>query len=129
MLGRGNTALERTIAPAIAIRLICLWLKPLFRSRVSLAVTKSPSSILCVLVKVGTPSSSADDTTPSCLGANAVAPLDMVTLVVSQREITVRVMERWKASHGMNKVRAAMACYWTRCKVAPIAGTKFAGER
>lgn len=129
MLGRGNTALGPTIAPAIAIRLICLWLNPLFRSRVSLAVTKSPSSILWVLVKVGTPSSSADEMTPSCLGANAVAPLDMVTLVVSEREIAVRELERWKASHGMNKVRAAMACYWTRCKVAPIAGTKFAGER
>lgn len=91
--------LGRTIAPAIAIRLICLWLKPLFRSRVSLAVTKSPSSILWVFVKVGTPSSCADETTPSCLGANAVVPLDIFGLVVSQRDITVQVLERWKPSH------------------------------
>lgn len=92
-------ALQRTIAPAIAIRLICLWLNPLFKSRVSLAVTKSPSSILWVLVKVGTLSSCADMTTPSCLGANAVAPLAIFRLVVSQRDIRVQVLERWKPSH------------------------------
>jgi len=74
----------RTMAPAIAIKLICLWLNPLLRSCVSFSVTKSALSILCLFVKVGPLSSCADRTTPSCLGANAVAPLAMVTLVVSQ---------------------------------------------
>ena len=88
-----------TIAPAIAIRLICLWLSPLLRSWVSLLVTKSASSILWLLVKVGTPSSCADMTTPSCFGAKAVAPLAIFRLDVSQRDIAVQILERWKASH------------------------------